>query len=152
MGLIRDLAEAWRKEWDRRRQQKNKYRIEYAFTSGGRKYYQFADISNLPYERGLTAMQVYNEVEMRCSRKFLEYFTEAMEKCLHAKEINIYDINALNEMLKQRLSLRADVELLYKLASVAFFDSSENPCVYEPAYAEKKIARWRKDQKVAAFF
>lgn len=152
MGLIRDLAEAWRTEWDKRREQKEKYRIEYAFTSGGVKYYRFADISNLPYERGLTALQVYNEVEMRCSRKFLERFTEVLEQELTGKTINIYNIHAMNEMLKQRLALSADVDLLYKLASVAFFDKTENPCVYEPAYAEKKIARWRKDQKVAAFF
>lgn len=144
--------ETWRIEWDKRRAQKEKYRTEYAFTSGGRKYYRFADITNLPYERGLTALQVYNEVEMRCSVKFLRIFTEKVDELLRAKEIDIYKINALNEMLKQRLNLSADVELLYKLASVCFFDKTENPCIYEPAYAEKKIARWRKDQKVTAFF
>lgn len=152
MGIIRELMESWRTQIDKRRKQQSKYRIEYAFTSGGRKYYQFADITNLPYERGLTALQVYNEVEMRCSVKFLRAFTKAMDELLHSKEIDIYQINALNEMLKQRLSLSVDVETLYKLASVCFFDETENPYIYEQAYAEKKIERWRKDQKVAAFF
>ena len=152
MGLIKELAEVWRTQLDRKRQQKEKYRIEYAFTSGGTKYYQFADITNLPYERGLQAMYIYNQVEMRCSRDFLKRYTEAVHRVLHGKDIDIYALNQMNEILKQRLSMPCDVELLYQLASVAFFDKTENPAVFEQAYAEKKIAKWRKDKEVAAFF
>ena len=152
MRLIKELAEVWRTQLDRKRQQKEKYRIEYAFTSGGTKYYQFADITNLPYERGLQAMYIYNQVEMRCSRDFLTRYTEAVHKVLHGKDIDIYALNQMNEILKQRLAMPCDVELLYQLASVAFFDKTENPATYEQAYAEKKIAKWRKDKEVAAFF
>lgn len=155
MGVIRfikDLAETYRVEKDKRRKQECKYRIEYAFTCAGRKYYRFADISNLPYERGLQAIMVYNEVDMRCSREYLSKHIEAMDKILHEKNIDIYKINQLNEMLKQRLNLITDVDLLYKLASVCYFDDSEKPEVYEPEYAEKKIAIWRKDKGVHAFF
>ncbi len=152
MGLIKELAEVWRIELDKRRKQKEKYRIEYAFTCGGTKYYRFADITNLPYERGLQAMYIYNQVEMRCSRAFLLRVTEAIEKTLSGTEINITKIYEINKMLQQRLQMPCDVELLYKLASVAFFDKTENPAVYEEAYAEKKIAKWRKDKGVADFF
>ncbi len=152
MGLIRQLAETWRIEWDKRRKQKEKYRIEYAFTCGGTKYYRFADITNLPYERGLMALHVYNEVDMRCSRQFLLRYADTIDKLLHEQKIDIFKINQLNELLKQRLTLTTDTELLYKLASVCFFDKTENPAVYEEAYAEKKIAKWRKDKGVADFF
>jgi len=152
MGLIKDLAEVWRIEWDKRRKQKEKYRIEYAFTCGGTKYYRFADISNLPYERGLMALNVYNEFDMRCDRKQLQRHVDAMDNLLHQQKIDIFKIQQLNEILKQRLELMTDTNLLYKLASVVFFDKTENPAVYEPEYAEKKIAKWRKDQKVTAFF
>ena len=152
MGLIRELAEVWRVQWDKKRKQKEKYRIEYAFTSGGTKYYRFADITNLPYERGLMAMHVYSEVDMRCSRNFLIHYSDAIDKLLHSKQIDIFKINQLNEILKQRLSMTTDTELLYKLASVCFFDKTENPAVYEPEYAEKKIAKWKKDNKANDFF
>lgn len=152
MGLIKELQEVWRIQLDKKRQQKEKYRIEYAFTCGGTKYYRFADITNLPYERGLQAMYIYNQVEMRCSRDFLLRYTKAIDMILHDKEIDIFAINKANEILKQRLYMPCDVELLYKLASVAFFDKTENPAVYEEAYAEKKIAKWRKDKGVADFF
>lgn len=152
MGLIKELAEVWRIQWDKKREQKNKYRIEYAFTCGGTKYYRFADITNLPYERGLMALVAYNEVEMRCSREFLIKYQGAVNKLLHEQRIDIFKIQQLNEILKQRLQLPTDVDLLYKLASICFFDKSENPAVYEPAYAEKKIAKWRKDKGVRDFF
>lgn len=152
MGLIKELAEIWQERWDRIREQQEKYRIEYAFTCGGTKYYRYADIANLPYERGLMAINVYNELEMRCDRKFLVKYVDAVEKQLHKQTIDIFTINKLNEILKQRLQMPTHVDLLYKLASVVFFDKTENPAVYEPSYAEKKIAKWRKDKKVTDFF
>lgn len=152
MGLIRQLAEVWRTQADKRRQQKQKYRIEYAFTCGGTKYYRFADITNLPYERGLMALQTYNEVDMRCSRQFLLHYADTIDQLLHQPQIDIFKINQLNEILKQRLTLIADTDLLYRLAAVCFFDKTENPAVYEPDYAEKKIAKWRKDKGVHGFF
>lgn len=152
MGLIRQLAEVWRTQADKRRQQKQKYRIEYAFTCGGTKYYRFADITNLPYERGLMALQTYNEVDMRCSRQFLLHYADTIDQLLHQPQIDIFKINQLNQLLKQRLTLIADTDLLYRLAAVCFFDKTENPAVYEPDYAEKKIAKWRKDKGVHDFF
>lgn len=152
MGLIKDIMEAWRIELDKRREQKEKYRIEYAFTCGRTKYYRFADITNLPYERGLMALVAYNELDMRCSRDFLIRYQGAIDDILHQQKIDIFKIQQLNELLKQRLQMPTDVDLLYKLASICFFDKSENPAVYEPAYAEKKIAKWRKDKGVRDFF
>lgn len=152
MGFFNDLIEVARVQIDKRRQQKEKYRIEYAFTCGGTKYYRYADITNLPYERGLMALTIYKEVMMQCDRTYLEDHTKAMDKLLQAKTIDIYKINTLNEYMKQRLAMPCDVDLLYKLASVCFFDKTENPTTYEAEYAERKIAKWRKDKKVADFF
>ena len=152
MGLIKEILEAWRIEKDKRRQQEQKYRIEYAFTSGGTKYYRYADIANLPYERGFMALNTFNELQMRCSREYLIQHTDAMDKLLHEQKIDIFKIQKLVEMLKQRLTMPTEVDLMYKLASIVYFDKSENPAVYEPAYAEKKIAKWRKDQGVRDFF
>ena len=152
MGLIKELMETWRIEMDKRKEQKEKYRIEYAFTCGGTKYYRFADITNLPYERGLMALHAYNEVQMRCDRAFLVRYADTIDKLLHEQKIDIFRIQKLNEVLKQRLELVAETDLMYKLASIVYFDKSENPAVYEPAYAEKKIAKWRKDKGVHDFF
>ena len=43
--------------------------IEQAFEVGGVKYYQFADVFSLPYERGLFALMIYEETRMAiCAR------------------------------------------------------------------------------------
>lgn len=153
VNLIRELADIWEAHVARKKAAKAKYPIEYAFTSGGVKYYQFADITNLPYLRGLQALDVYREVECRCSKDFLQSFHDAGKKILHdTKQIDVYKLNALFEILDQRLHMVTDVDLLYKLASVCYFDEHENPYTYDHAYAEKKIAKWRKDQGVADFF
>lgn len=152
MGYLQDVIEAVRIVKDRRRKQECKHRIVYAFTSGGTKYYQFEDMANIAYERGLSALCVYNELEMRCSREYLIMHTDAIDKLLKEQKIDIYKIKQANDILKQRLMMATDVDLMYKLASVVYFDETENPLVYEPEYAEKKIAKWRKDNEVSAFF
>lgn len=129
-----------------------KYMIEYAFTVGGVKYYQFSDIFSIPFERGLMAVAVYNEIDMRCSRDYLMKHTETISDLLKQQEIDIFKINTLNEQMKQRLQLVTDVDLLYKIASVVFFTEEENPALYETDYCKKKIAHWKEHRGVADFF
>jgi len=126
--------------------------IEHAFTVAGIDYYRFSDVFNLPYERGLMALAVYEETRMRCSREYLEKHVEVVRDLLHAKKIDIFKLNQLNEQMTERLRLHLDTDLLYKLASIVFFDKNENPVIYEPEYCSKKIDFWRKHKGVADFF
>lgn len=129
-----------------------KYVIDFAFEIGGIEYYQFNDIYNLPYERGLMSLAVYEETRMKCSREYLEKHVEALRTLLHEKKIDVFKINALNEQMSQRLNLALDTDLLYKLASIVYFDKNENPSLYEPEYCNKKIEHWRKHIGVHDFF
>lgn len=126
--------------------------IEEAFKIDGITYYRFADLNNLPYKRGLMAYAVYNELDMRCTREYLVLHADAIDNILSKPEINIFDIKRLNDQMMQRLQLTTDVDLMYKLASVAYFDKNENPESYDQAYCEKKIAQWKKNTTVEAFF
>ncbi|WP_418894220.1 hypothetical protein [Limibacterium fermenti] len=131
---------------------RQKHIIEFAFEIKGVKYYQFQDVFNLPYERGLMALAAYEEVRMRCTREYLEKHVKACRTLLHDAKIDIYKLNALNEQMSDRLNLSLDTDLLYKLASVVFFDKKENPAVYEPDYCKKKIAFWKEHKDVTSFF
>lgn len=126
--------------------------IEEAFKIDGITYYRFADLNNLPYKRGLMAYAVYNELDMRCTREYLVLHSDAMNTILSKSEINVFDIKKLNDQMMQRLQLTTDVDLMYKLASVAYFDKNENPESYDTAYCEKKIAKWKQHTSVEAFF
>ena len=129
-----------------------KHIIEEAFEVGGVKHYRFSDVFQLPYERGLMALAIYEEVRMRCTREYLEKHVEACRELLHDSKIDIYKLNLINEQLGDRLNLAFDAEHLYKLASVVFFDEKENPALYEADYCAKKIEHWKKHKDLTAFF
>lgn len=129
-----------------------KHIIEPAFMVGGVQYYQFQDVFNIPCERGLMALAVYEETRMRCSREYLEKHVETVKEILHSSTIDVYKLNALNEQMRERLNLVLDTDLLYKLASIVFFDETENPAIWEYNQAKKKIELWQKHSSVAAFF
>lgn len=152
MSLIKELAEIFTARREEKRQFEAAHRIEFAFKSGGKKYYQFTDTFNMPYERGVAAIMVYNELDCKINRELLLRYTKRVNEILTSKNIDIYELKALNDMLRDRLALKTDVELLYKLASVVYFDKTENPYSYDQEYATKKIGKWKKDQSLQSFF
>lgn len=131
----------------------NKYKVEPAFELGGVRYFQFSNQEEVPTGRQFAALAVYNEMEMRCSREYLELHCKAMDKLLSdPKKIHIGYIAQINANLKDRLGLMVVPDFIYKLASVVFFDESESPYKYDYEYNEKKIAKWKEDDSTLDFF
>lgn len=131
----------------------SKYVIKEAFTIAGRTFYMFDDVFNIPYERGLKALVYYEEFRMRITKEYLAKHIEAMDKMLSdPQKIDIGNIAKLNNQLKERLELIIEPELLYKLASVVFFDDKEKPYAYDFGYAEKKIKFWKENASAHSFF
>lgn len=126
--------------------------IVFAFESGGVKYYQFQDIMNLCHARAFRAMEIYEEVQMRCTREMLKLHTEAVNEILTSEKIDIFKIKELNERLKERLDFVISGDTIWKLASVVYFDETENPYDYDYKYGIKKIQAWQKEQDLSAFF
>ncbi len=134
----------------------SKHVIKHAFTSGGIDYFEFDTLANLPWRRGLKFLSVYNELDMRCDRFYLTKHVEAVENILTGGKRVGFDelvkINQLNQQLKERLQMVYHEDLVYKVASVVFFDANENPDDWEWKYAMEKIERWKKDGNVNDFF
>lgn len=131
----------------------NKYRIVPAFELHGKKYFMFADQQEVPTGRQMSALAIYMEMEMRMDRSYVEMHTRAMDKLLNnGKSINVGIIAQLNANMKDRLELMVTPMFIYKLASVVFFDESESPYMYDFEYNEKKIAAWKAEEKMLAFF
>lgn len=143
-------------DWFKKLLKRNNYpntqnQAEYAFASGGIDYYQLSDINNLPALRGMKTLVFFEEMRMKCSMEYLKMHADAVDAILLKPNINIYDLKKLNDQLKQRLTIAVDLEAVYKLASIVFFDKNENIADYDYAYNAKKIARWKKNEG-AAFF
>ena len=130
----------------------HKFVIEPAFEVAGMQYFRFSDTANQPFERGLWSLAFYEEVRCRIDRDYLLEHTKAITDILREKTIDVFKINMLNEQMKERLELAMDVDLMYKLASVVFFDKNENPVLYDFAYNQKKIEFWKKHIGVHSFF
>lgn len=129
--------------------------IEYAFTVGGIDYYQHSDEMNMPYRRALKALTFYKELDMKCDRTYLDGHIKAMENLFAGKKIGFEEMSKmkrLNDQLKERVQWVLIDDHVYKLASVRFFDRSENPDDYDYKYNEKKITHWRQHEPAADFF
>lgn len=127
--------------------------IKEAFTCGGITYYAYDDIFNVPYERALVALNFYEEVRMRTNKEFLLLHVKAVEDILNdPKKIKMGEIALLNRQLKERLEWIIEADLVYKLASVIFFDKNESSTTYDYKYCNEKIKHWKKHSEMNAFF
>jgi hypothetical protein len=128
--------------------------IEPAFIAGGVQYYRLKDYFNTFSLRGLMALQVYEEWNMRIQKEHLVEFIDKMDKVLSdPKQIRMGEIARMVGMLKERMDfVMPTTDIIYKFASVAFFDKNESPYSYDPEYNSQKIARWKEAGDVDDFF
>lgn len=128
--------------------------IEPAFISNGVQYYRIKDYFNTFSSRGLTALQVYEEWNMRLQKEHLQVFIERFDEIVNnPKQIKVSELYKIVSMLKERLDFVVPTtDIIYKFASVAFFDKNESPYAYDPEYAKQKIKRWKEAGDVNDFF
>jgi len=153
-----------RKDWKLEKSlfPESSYKIVYAFTCDGVDYYKFDDTYTIPYLRALTAIVFYREVQMNIDVDILKAHCEAVENMCDEglssfvtkgtvaklninqaiENLNKIKLNATN--MKIRTQMPTDVDLLYKLASIVYFDKSESPVRYDFKYNKNKIEDWKK--------
>lgn len=125
-----------------------------AFISNGVQYYMLKDYFNTFSLRGMAALQVYEEWNMRIEREHLIEFIEKTEKILSDnKQIRIIEIAKMVNILKERVEfIIPPSEIVYKFAAVAFFDKNESPYSYDPEYCKAKIKKWKEAADIDDFF
>lgn len=125
-----------------------------AFELHGIRYFQFEDAFSGPTQRMMCALTYYAELEMRLDRSYIEAHCKMVDKILNPEDgkIKLTILALLNNNMKERLALTPFPDHIYKLASVIFFDDSEDPYGYDQKYNEKKIAKWKKADGVLDFF
>jgi len=127
--------------------------IEHSFTIRSIGYFRFKDISKIKCIRAFHVGDFYNELAMRCDRDYLIKHCETMEKVLsNPKQINIGYLAQLNMQLKERLDMIYETDLVYKIASVIFFDETEDPYDYDDKHAKDKIAIFKNHTKENSSF
>jgi hypothetical protein len=127
--------------------------IKEAFISNGVIYYQFEDIFSMPCHRALEATTFYEEMKSKISKEYLDEYIEGMSNILsNPSGINVTNIVLLTNTLKERSEFIIDSDIVFKLASVMYFDKHENPYKYDMLYNRKKIRDWKDNNDTADFF
>lgn len=129
-----------------------KFKVVEAFKLNGKRYFMYEDSTKMPSGRGLCALTIYEEFNMRCTREYLLAHVRATEVILNSNPIKLTAIAQINSNLKERLNLALFPEHVYKLASVIFFDESESPYNYDYQYNNKKIEEWKTSGGTLDFF
>lgn len=129
----------------------NKVKFVLAFEHGGHKYYQLENAFDMTAGRGLMAMTYYQEFQMRCDIEYLKKHVKAIDILLEQKTVKIIQLAEIHRNLRDRLDLAPFPDHIYKLASVLFYDETEDYRFYDSAYNLKKIAAWRADPDMLPF-
>jgi hypothetical protein len=139
-------------------------KIEFAFecgpTFGKRKFYRFkaADNESNEFDQR-TGRYIWIEGYLRSSSrkmddKTLLAFIDEIEKNISGEQgkINLVKASVHLESMRALTKLQFEPELVKRLASVVFFDETEDLRTYSRQYGEEKIRFWEKYDTVMAFF
>ena len=126
------------------------HEVELVFTSGGTDYYKFVNEFNIPYGRAMAALDINKELEERTDVKYHKACYASIIENLRAGNNIQAGIECHNAL--ERMEHICNVDLMYKLASVLYFDKKENPYSYDYEYADKKIKAWKKNSDIEDFF
>lgn len=128
-------------------------RIVEAFTlNDGTVYYKFDDFNNIPCDRGFHALSFYNEMDMRCDKAFLLAALTGITNELNKDgKLDKVKVGNIVTSLKERVEYILEPECLYNLASVVYFDATENPYRFDYKYGKEKVKKF-KAEEMDAFF
>ena len=133
--------------------EKKSYPVEPVFEIAGKTFYAFTDINNQPSGRTLAALPLYIQLKRNCDDEYLTVWVAAEEAALNdPAKISIEKIINLKNQIKDRLTWAFTPDLVYKFASVIYFDENENPETFDEEYNQRKIKFWKDHLSVVDFF
>ena len=130
--------------------------IEYAFTSGGVKYFKFVSEVNVPFQRAVAARDIFTEELWQINPDYLRGWNNGLINLLMDKkkkdDKKLYEIGVMASRLKEQMEMSVSLLRQLKLATVVYFDEVENPLDYQYPYNKQKLEHWMKSNDVEGFF
>lgn len=120
--------------------------VEEAFTCGGKRFYRFKEEYRMSTGRYKYYYSTLRELELKLSLKDLEKFIDVFETILNGgskkKDIKMGDLWQMLFNLKSRVALAFDLPTIKRLATIAYFDETEDLTTYSEEYGNQKIRIW----------
>lgn len=125
--------------------------IEEAFKAGGKTYYRFKEEKLIPAGRYKYIYAYLKEVDLRMNLETLQNYVKDFKNLLNGsgpkKIIQIGELWKLILNLESRLALAFEPATVERLASVIYFDDTEDLSTYDKKYGIKKVEIWNKHLK-----
>ncbi len=125
---------------------KPNHEIKLAFSHKGKNYYHFVNALDMSYMRYMAAQDAIIAMEYRLDKPFIEWYNKLFQEYFNKQDWK--NLAILQNNFYQRSQYLSNEELLLSLASVWYFDESENPYTYNHEYNEEKIRSWRGDSEL----
>lgn len=128
--------------------------IEPAFKIKGKQYYRFKQDTKLPYSRYQVLQSFLLSYELKMDGELFKLYLDQIENALNGSKgaINLGKAFELIEKMKARAALAFDPSHAYNIASVVYFDDSEDLYKYDAGLNQEKIRTWREAGQLDFFY
>lgn len=120
--------------------------VEEAFTCAGKRFYRFKEEYRNATGRYKYYYATLRELELKLSLEKLQEFVDAFKLVLNGggkkKSIELTDLHKLVINMESRIVLAFDPATVKKLASVAYFDETEDLTAFDEKYGREKVNLW----------
>lgn len=127
--------------------------VEYSFTVAGVDYFSFKAEVEIPAGRYTWIDAYMREHEMRMSPEVIKGYIAAIREQISGEMggINLANVAVILYKMETRANLAFSPETIRRLASVIYFDHTENLKTYDQEYGNKKIDIWKKHKFIDFF-
>lgn len=128
--------------------------IEFAFQSGKTKFFQFKQDTEIRTGRYMIIQNILQEVYLRIDRERLAQYIKRITSEIDGSrgQINIGNALAYLGQLNTMTELAFEPDTVYRLASVIYFDETEDLRKWDRKYNEQKIVGWKENGTLDFFF
>jgi hypothetical protein len=130
------------------------HKVEPAFDVRGKQYYRFTEEHQMPTGRYKWVLNYLREVDLRMDIETFKSYLKGLKSALNPGEkhvINLEEAWKIILNMESRANLAFEVEGVRRLASVIFFDDSEDLSGYDMKYNRVKMLNWE-NNKTLDFF
>jgi len=125
------------------------HKIEFAFQSGNKKYYQFTEEFEIPAGRYKWISAYLQEHDLRIAPNVLSDYCDQMDAAINQGKLS--QVAIIVEKIRGRTKLAFNPDTIKRLASVIYFDETEDLSDMSLSYSAEKIKNWDKNDTVAFF-
>ena len=126
-------------------QKTTKHAIKFAFNCGGKDYFELDDLNSMLNGRAFQAIDFFNELGMKVTPDYLKAHCASMREVINGDKFQFTDLLQLILQLEERLEMILSPDIMYKIASVVYFDETEKPYSYDDVYGRRKIQHWKEN-------